>query len=205
VQHLRDLDHQRRAKIASDDVAAERQRQTARPLRPPLTEIHNLAEPVIRIRQLPLVNQQTRFDSSLDDRRLNLVERHDHVVERRLVDAQGEVGGRQRARNRNPRALYRRGTVLLRHHDRPIPVSHAGAVRQKRVLVEQVGVRVKRDCRHLVAAVEGGAVQRLDIGQDLFDDDTVGVHVAARQPVEHERIIGVRAVGDSDSRGRHEN
>ena len=69
------------------------------------------------------------------------------------------------------------------HDDRAVVVAHAGAVRQQRVLVDEVRVGVKRDGRDFVLAVERRAVQRLDVRQHLIDDDAAGVDVAARQPV----------------------
>ena len=87
---------------------------------------------------------------------------------------------------------------LRRDDDRPVLVAHAGAVRQQRVLVDQVRVGVERDRRHLVRALERRAVQRLDVREHLVDDDAAGVDVAARQPEEHERVVGIRAVRDGD-------
>ena len=60
-------------------------------------------------------------------------------------------------------------------------------------------VGVKRHRRDFVLAVERGAVQRLDVGEHLVDDDAAGVDVAARQAEEHERVVRVRTVGDGDS------
>ena len=50
----------------------------------------------------------------------------------------------------------------------------------------------------LVAAVERSAVQRLDVGEQMGELEPVGRHMAARQPVEHERIIGIGTMGDCD-------
>ena len=44
--------------IAPDDVAAERQRQPAGALRPPLAEVDDLPQPFVLIRELPFVDQQ---------------------------------------------------------------------------------------------------------------------------------------------------
>src|SRR5678815_2499756 len=43
VQHLRDLAHEVRPEVPSNDVAAERERQAARSLEPPFTQVHDLS------------------------------------------------------------------------------------------------------------------------------------------------------------------
>src|SRR5262245_2758831 len=199
VQHLRHLADQLGSEIAADDVAAERQRKPARALVPPLAEIDDLAQAVLGVRQLPFVDEQARVGLAVGDEPLDLIERHDDVLEIGLVESQREIGGRQRAGNRNPLSLHLRGAVLAGHDDRAVVVAHARAVRQQRVLVRKVRVGVERHRGDLVLAVEGGAVQRLDVGEDLVDLDAAGVDGARRQTVEHERVVRVRAVRDGDS------
>jgi hypothetical protein len=58
---------------------------------------------------------------------------------------------------------------------------------------------VKRHGRDFVLAVERGAIQCLDIGEHLIDDESTGVDGAAREAEEHEGIIGIWAVRDGDS------
>ena len=69
------------------------------------------------------------------------------------------------------RPLTRTTSVLPSDDDRAVVVAHAGAVRQERVLVGEVGVGVKGHRGHLVFAVERRAVQRLDVREDLLDLD----------------------------------
>ena len=59
-------------------------------------------------------------------------------------------------------------------------------------------VGVKRNRADFVLALEGGAVQRLDVGEQVAELDAVGRHLAARQPVVHERVVGIRTMGDGD-------
>ena len=92
--------------IAADDVAAERQRQAAGPLRPPLAEVDDLCKPFVLVRQLALVDQQPGLRLAVEHRLLNLIERHDDELEIRLVDPQRQVGGGQRAGNRDAAALH---------------------------------------------------------------------------------------------------
>ncbi len=72
-------------------------------------------------------------------------------------------------------------------------------MRQQRVLVDEVRVGVERHGRDFVLAIERRAVQGLDIGEHLIDDEPAGIDRAAGQAKEHERIVGIRAVGDGDS------
>ena len=81
VQHLRHLRHRLGAEIAADDVAAERQRQAAGALEPPLAEVDDLVQALGRVGQLSLVNQQPGIDATVLDRVLDLVERDDLEVE----------------------------------------------------------------------------------------------------------------------------
>ena len=185
--------------VAADDVAAERQRQAAGPLRPPLAEVDDLLQALVLIRQLPFVDEQPGLGLAIEDGLLNLVERNHDVLEVGLVEPQRQVRGRQRPRNRDAAPLDGRRSAGLRDDDRAVVVAHAGAVRQQRVLVGEVRVGVKRDGGDFVRAVERGAIQRLDVGQHLLDDEPAGIDGAARQAEEHERIVGIGAVGDGDS------
>src|SRR5437762_5159869 len=49
----------RRAELALDDIAAKRQRQPAGAIGPPLSEVDDLPQPFVLVRDLTLVNQQT--------------------------------------------------------------------------------------------------------------------------------------------------
>src|SRR5262249_54363719 len=46
---------------------------------------------------------------------------------------------------------------------------------------------------------ERGAVQRLDVGEDLIHVDAAGVDGARCQAIKHERIVRIRTVRDGDS------
>src|SRR5262249_9196740 len=82
--------------------------------------------------------------------------------------------------------------------DRPIAIAHARAVGQEDVAVGQMRVGVKRNRADLVRAFEGGTVQRLDVRQHVLEFVPVRRHGAARQAVEHERVVRIRAVRDVD-------
>ena len=94
-------DDQLRPEIAANHVAAERQRQAARALGPPLAEVDELPQPLLLVGELPFVNQQPRLDLAVAHGLEDLVERHHHVLDVRLVEPQRQERGRQRAGNRH--------------------------------------------------------------------------------------------------------
>jgi len=76
-------------------------------------------------------------------------------------------------------------------------------MRQEGVAVGQVGVGVERNGGHVELAGEGAAIQRLDVGQLVLVVPVARVHLPRGERVEHERIVGVRAVRDPDVRHRY--
>ena len=182
------VDHLR-TEVAADDVAAERQRQSAGVVGPPLAEVDDLLQPFLGIRQLPLVNEQPRVGLALEHGLLNLVEGNDHVFEVGLVEPQRQVRGRQRAGNGDAGAADLSRPTLPAHDQRTVAIAHAGAVRQQRVLVAEMGERMKRHRGDFIAPLERRAVQRLDIGEHLIDDDAVCLDGAVRQSEEHEGVV----------------
>ena len=114
-------------------------------------------------------------------RLLDLVERHDHVVDGRLVELQRQKRRRQLAGHGDAHALRATapgGRVRARTTDRAVVVAHARAVRQERVAVGEVRVGMERHRGDLVRAFERGAVQRLDVGEHLIDVDTARADTA---------------------------
>ena len=98
VQQPRQAADQLRAEIAANHVAAERQRQAAGAIRPPLAEVDELAQPFLLVGELPFVNQQAGLDLAVAHGLEDLVERHHDVFDVGLVQPQREKRGRQRAR-----------------------------------------------------------------------------------------------------------
>ena len=187
------------AEIAADDVAAERQRQPAGAVRPPLAEIDDLLQALFGVRHLSFVDQQARRELAGVHPLLNLVERHDDVLDRRVEQPQRQKCRRQFARAPRPaRPSSDDGPSCLRDDHRAVAVAHARAVRQQHVAIGQMRVGVERDRRDLVLAVECGAVERLDVRQHVFELEPWRGDPAARQAVEHERVIGIGAVSDAD-------
>ena len=59
-------------------------------------------------------------------------------------------------------------------------------------------VRVEGDSGHFVSPLERCAIQGLDVGENLIDLQAVRLYGAARQAVEHERIVGIWTVRYGD-------
>ena len=66
------------------------------------------------------------------------------------------------------------------------------------VLVEQIGIGVDADGRDFELALEGAAVERLDVLQFVLKDQVAGVDLAVGQGVEHEGVVGIGAMSDVD-------
>ena len=198
-QQARHRAHRPAPEVAADDVAAEGQRQAAGSIRPPDAQVDEASKPLVTVGQLAFVDQQSRFHRTVDNRRLNLVEWQHTIRDAWMEQLQREIRRRQLARDGDGDSVERTRTVGLRHHDRPVAVAHACAVRQQGVAVEEVRIGMERDRRHFVAPLEGRAVQALDVGQDLIDLEPGRGHRAAGEAVEHERVVRVRTVGDRDT------
>ena len=52
--------------------------------------------------------------------------------------------------------------------------------------------------RHLQLALDRTMVQHLDVGDDVFERQPTRVELAVGERVEHERVVGIRAVADAD-------
>src|SRR5213078_4623507 len=129
-----DVPHQRVSQVATHDVAAERQRQ-ARLVVPPFAEIDPEVQPAVCVRQLALVDEEPRVRPTRRHVLLDLIERHDDVARRRLIQLECEVrrgelagncdeeaprterrpriSGARGARPTDPRAALGAGSLLI--------------------------------------------------------------------------------------------
>ena len=71
---LRDNSNHVGTQIATDDIAAERQRQATRPVEPPFAEVNDLLESLRSVGELAFVDQQPCVDDPVHHRLLNLIE-----------------------------------------------------------------------------------------------------------------------------------
>ena len=77
-------------------------------------------------------------------------------------------------------------------------------MREERVAIGEMRVRVDRDRGHLELALERAAVERLDVLQLVHVVEVAGVDLPLGERVEHERVVGVGAVRDSDGASGHQ-
>src|SRR5688572_14961967 len=98
------------AEVPPHDVATERKGQT-RVLEPPGTEVLPEMEPIVRVRQLALMDEKPDVHTSRVHRILDLVERHDDGLELRLVEPEREVRRGEEAGNRDSPAAKRGARV----------------------------------------------------------------------------------------------
>ena len=135
--------------------------------------------------------------SPFDDGILDLIERRHHRLEIGLVELEREVGGGERTRDGDALAAHI-GARHRRARDeaRSIAVAHRRAVRQQRVALGEIGVRVNGDGGHLELRLERALVERLDVLQLVHVAKIARIDLSFGERVEHEGVVGVGAVGD---------
>ena len=179
--------------------------------RPPVSSCHHSprsmtrTQPLAAVGELALVDDQAGVDLAVGDDVEDPVERHDH----RIVDAphrelELQVGAGQRPgiATRRERQLGRLDR-LAGHHHGAVALAHRRAVGQQPVPVGQVGVGVDGQRGDLEPAVRGPAVEGLDVAQDVLETEAAGRDELLGQRVEHERVVGVRAVAQPHEAIRH--
>ena len=81
---------------------------------------------------------------------------------------------------------------------RTVAVAHAGAARAENVAVAQVGVGVNAHGRQFQLALEGAAIERLDVDQFVREAIAARIDFALGQGIEHEGVVGIGTVADAD-------
>src|SRR6267143_2942381 len=137
---------------------------------------------------------------------LDLIEGHNDVPDRWLVQSQREKRGRQFAghgyepsRERTARVLPRRR--FARYQPRAVAIADALAMREQRIPVGEIRVRVQRDRGDFQLTRERAPVQRFDVRQLVHVATPARVDFSGRHRPEHECIVGVGAVRDADNAG----
>src|SRR5258707_4799202 len=149
--------------VLSDDVPTQRQRK-ARLLKPPRAHVRHQVQTTIRERQLALMNEESHVDIAVHDGILDLIERREHGLKIRLVQAKGEVCTGERPRNGNSLAPHRVATgCLTRDEPRSIAIAHGRAVWEQCVAIAEILEGVNRDRRNLELSTHGALIERLDV------------------------------------------
>src|SRR6185312_10311272 len=89
-----------------------------------------------------------------------------------------------------------------RDEPRAVTIAHGSAVREQRVAVGEVSVCVNGDRGDLELGAQRALVERFDILQLVDVAQIAGVNLPFGERVEHERVVGIGAVGDVNG-GRH--
>ena len=76
--------------------------------------------------------------------------------------------------------------------------THALAACQQSVPFMKIGIGVHADCRHLQLAQPGPLVKGLYVPEDMFELKGPRVYSTRGQAKEHERVVGVRRVSQSN-------
>ena len=175
----------------------------------PVSENHHSPRSTTRCKtafgegQLAFVDEEPEIDVAVGDAVLDLVERGGDRLEVRLVELEGEVCAGEWPGDRDALALHvcacGGGAA---HEARSVAIAHGCTVREEGVSVAEVGVGVNGDRRDLELSAHGALVQRLDVLELVDVLEPFGIDQPVRERVEHERVVGVGAVGDVDPHRR---
>jgi len=148
------------------------------------------------------VNEQPHVHVAADDGVFDLIEWSLHGREVRLVELQREKGAGERSRDGDALAAdigaLCRGS---RDETRSVAIAHGCAVREQCVPVSEVGVCVDGDRGDLELRAQGALIERFDILQLVDVAQVAGIDFPFGERVEHERVVGIRAMGDVDGGG----
>src|SRR5258708_15351448 len=149
------------------------------------------------------MNEESHDDIAVHYGILDLIERREHRLKIRLVQAKGEVRAGQRTRNGNSLALHGVATgCLARDKARSIAIAHGRAVWEQRVAIAEIRVGVNRDRRNLELSAHGALIERLDVLQLVDVGESFRIDLPRGERIEHERVVGIGAVGDVND-GHH--
>ena len=115
-------------------------------------------------------------------------------------EPQGEEGCGQRAGNGDAGLLYvREGELGVGHDHGAVSFADAAAAGHQGVVVLEVGVGVEGDGGDIIEGfVDGLVVEGLDVGQYVGELIAGDPDLVGGKAVEHECVVGVGAVGDTD-------
>ena len=116
------------------------------------------------------------------------------------VSISGQKGGGERSGDGDARLLQVVERELARGDDHgAISLSDRAAAGHQCVGLLHVGISVEADGGDIVEGiVDGALVERLNVGQGVGELEAGNAHLVGGEAVEHEGIVGVRAVGDLD-------
>ena len=188
------------AEVAAHHVDAERQRQAATPSATPRPCRAPCGGPCCWCVICPSWISRPEIRLPLEHRLGDLVE--GDLDDRRIARRRGAAAARPSCGCpgwRPPcRSMLLAGDRLARDEDRPVALPHRRAGIHHAVLLVHQRVGRGGHRRHLELAGAGAPVERLDVLEHVLDLDVAGLHLARGERVEHEGVVGVRAVADAD-------
>jgi hypothetical protein len=153
------------------------------------------------MRDLPFVDQQAEVGLALEHGLRDLVE--GHLDDGRIADVHAQEQRRRGVAARDRDDLV--GDVLPVHglaadQDGAIAFAHRRAWIHHAIPVVDHRVGRRRDCRHLELRGARAAIEGFDVLEHVLDFDVARLHLPRGEGVEHEGVVGVRAMADADPR-----
>jgi len=151
------------------------------------------------------LDDEPRIELARNDCWDDLVERNADGLDLGCEELQSQVGRSEWAGYGDSCLADLRLTELARGDDhRPVALAHRTAAGHQGVIVLQVGIRVERDRGDVIKGfADRPLVQGFNVGEGVGELVAWDTNLVGREPVEHKRVVGVRAVGNADllSRG----
>jgi len=180
-------------------IAAQGERKL-RLLAPPLTKIERLDQAIIAIGELTFVDDESGIELACNDGGDDLVEGNSDGLHVGAEELQGKIGRGESSGDGDACLLDLVVRELARrYHHGAVPLAHRTAACHQGVGLLQVGIGVEADGGDIVkGVVDGALVQRLDVGERVRELEAGNTHLVSGEAIEHEGVVGVRAVGDLD-------
>src|SRR5437660_432268 len=145
------------------------------------------------------MNDEARFVLSFQNLRDDLVEGDNLGLDAGSEQVERQVSGGQRAGDRDALSL----DFILRERagrddHRAVSLADTASAGHQRIFVLYVGIGVEGNRADIVDAFLRLLIERLDVAKRVGETQARGADFVRGQGVEHERVVGVGAVGDRD-------
>src|SRR5271167_1652443 len=147
--------------------------------------------------ELPLVDDESGLVLTLQNPRDDVIKGNNFGADIWREQLKRQIGRGHGSRHGDGAARDLLKWDIVRGHDhRPITLADTAAARHQSVLVLDVGISMKRNRGDVVDAVQGFAVQGLDIAKRMGKFHSGHANLVRRHAIKHEGVVGVRTVGD---------
>jgi hypothetical protein len=187
--------------ILADGVSSQRER-TPGHLLPPSAEVGDGVKVPVAVGQLSLVNHDSRLALSALDRLEDAIERNDFRPHLGIPEPECQVCRGQTTGNGDRDTSEIVGSPGLPSDDHgTVSVPKARTGRHQHIAIGEISVTVKGQGGDLVSPLESCLIEGLDILQTVLDGESLGVEKPLGQGIEHEGIVGIRTVSNTDHDG----